>query len=219
MTLHEPATLVTDCLLAALAAWLAWRLRGAMPPFNLPAQWWSRALAWTAVSALVGGTYHGFAANLPAPVADAWWRLTLVTIGLVSASMDLSLMHECAAAARRKAWRGVIALKLGIFLAAFLAYPKFGAAILDYGITMLAWAACAVVSRRPWLWPMLAAIGLSLAAALVQQLRWSPWVILNHNDLYHVIQAFALVGFYLAGRHFGNEAARESAGAGIGRAP
>jgi hypothetical protein len=203
MILHEPVTLVTDCLLSALAAWLSLRLRGFLASSNLSARWWSLALAGTAVSAFVGGTYHGFGPNLPAPASDAWWGLTLVSIALMSAAMDLSLMYECAGGGRMRAWRGVIALKLATFLLVLVPYPKFGTAILDYGITMLAWAACAVTLRRRWLAPMLGAIGLSLCAALVQQLRWSPGTILNHNDVYHVIQAFALIGFYRAGCRLG----------------
>jgi hypothetical protein len=210
MILHEPATLVTDCLLAALAAWLARQLRGSICVANPPALWWSRALAWTAASALIGGTYHGFAPNLPAPVSEAWWSLTLVSVGLLSFAMDISLMYECAAVDRWKAWRALIALKLGIFMAAILVNPRFGAAILDYGTTMLAWAVGALALRRRWLGPMLWAIGLSLAAALVQQLRWSPGPHFNHNDLYHVIQAVALVGFYFAGRRLGNETNRKN---------
>jgi hypothetical protein len=50
---------------------------------------------------------------------------------------------------------------------------------------------------------MLAAIGLSVIAALVQQLQVSPSLQFNHNDLYHVIQAFALGGFYRAGTGLG----------------
>ena len=56
--------------------------------------------------------------------------------------------------------------------------------------------------RRPWRGWMLAGIGLSIIAALVQQLGWAPAPHFNHNDLYHVIQALALGGFYRAGRKF-----------------
>jgi hypothetical protein len=87
---------------------------------------------------------------------------------------------------------------------ALIAHPVFIVAVLDYGMTMLTWCALALVSRRIWRVPMLVAVGLSIAAALVQQSRWSPSVRLNHNDIYHLIQALALVGFYRAGRHFGN---------------
>ena len=207
MTLYQPATLMTDCLLAALAAWLAWRLHASMPSTNLASHWWSRALALTAISALVGGGYHGFASNLPESLSNLWWILTLLAIGILSAAMDFSLLHEFTATNRQKPWRWFIVLKLSAFSVGVIAHPVFFVAILDYGITMLAWAALAAASRRVWCGWMLVAIGLSFAAALVQQSRWSPLVHFNHNDIYHMIQALALIGFYCAGRHFGNEIA------------
>jgi hypothetical protein len=207
MTLYEPATLVTDCLLAALAAWLAWRLHVSMPSTNLAARWWSRAMALTAVSALVGGSYHGFAPNLPEPPSKIWWVLALLSIGMLSAAMEISLLHEFAATNRQKPWQWLIVLKLSAFSVAVIAHPVFVVAILDYGMTMLAWAALAAASRRAWRSWMLAAICLSFAAAVVQQSRWSSSVYFNHNDTYHVIQALALIGFYRAGRHFRNEIA------------
>jgi hypothetical protein len=47
---------------------------------------------------------------------------------------------------------------------------------------------------------MLGSIVLSAVAAAVQQLKLAPSVPFNHNDLYHIIQALALFGFYQAGR-------------------
>ncbi len=193
MTLYEPATLVTDCLLAALAACLAWRLYATMPRSNLAVRWWSRALALTAVSAIVGGTYHGFAANLPGAILKVWWILVLLVIATMSAAMDLSLVHEFISTGRQGHWRQLIALKLCVFSVGIVAHPVFVVAVLDYGMTMLTWCALALASRRLWRVPMLVAVGVSLVATLVQQLRWSPSVHLNHNDIYHLIQGLDVV--------------------------
>ena len=202
MSIHEPATLLTDCLLAGLAGWLAWRLHRRRPAASRAALWWSRALALTAVSALVGGSYHGFAPNFSPAVAGRWWMATLVIICLLSAAMAMSLLHVLVPPARQRPWTGVIAFKLAAFGGAAVAHPAFVVAIIDYGLTMLAWAAAALIVRRPWCGWMLAAIALSVVAALVQQMNWAPSPRFNHNDLYHVIQALALVGFYQAGRRF-----------------
>jgi len=56
--------------------------------------------------------------------------------------------------------------------------------------------------RRPWRRWMLAGVGLSIAAAVVQQMHWGFSPRFNHNDVYHLIQAFALIAFYRAGRKF-----------------
>lgn len=203
MTVHEPATLLTDCLLAGLAGGLAWRLSRRTSTANLAARWWSRALGLSALSALVGGGYHGFAPGFPNRVAEAWWIATLLLIGLLNAAMAMSLMHELLPRGRQRPWTGVIVFQLAAFGIAATARPEFVVAVLNYGLTLLAWAAAALILRRAWRGRMLAAIALSAVAALVQQMRWAPGPRFNHNDLYHVIQACALVGFYQAGRRFG----------------
>jgi|CXWL01.1.fsa_nt_gi hypothetical protein len=202
MIIHEPATLLTDYLLAGLAAGLAWRLHRSRSATNLAAQWWSRALGLTALSAFVGGSYHGFAPDFPTPVASAWWLITLWIISLLSAGMAMILLHELAPAGNQRLWRGLIGLKLALFAAVAVMQPVFVVVIIDYGLTMLAWIVTIVWLRRSWSGWMLAGIGLSVIAALVQQLRWAPSPHFNHNDLYHVIQALALGAFYRAAGKF-----------------
>ncbi len=207
MTVHEPATLVTDLLLGGFAGWLAWRLRGAMPAANLAARWWSAALALTAVSALVGGLYHGFALNFAATVVRVWWSGTLLTICLMSAAMALSLLHEAVPSRRQGLWRLLIVAKLAVGAIAAMVHPRFVVVIADYGLTLLVWAAVAFALARPWRREMLAGVGLSGVAAVVQQMRWGVSAQFNHNDVYHVIQAAALFLFYRAARKFGSGAA------------
>ena len=219
MTIYEPATLLTDLLLAALASGLAWRLKSHAHAGATAMGWWSGALGLTALSALVGGSYHGFAPNLPPAIADAWWLATLLIIGALSAVMALSLMHELVPPGRRKYWRGLIIFKFAAFAGAATVYPAFIVAIIDYGLTMFAWAVAALLTRRAWRHGMLAAITLSALAALVQQLHWGVSAQFNHNDLYHVVQALALVAFYRAGRAFSNAARVKEDGAAAENLP
>ena len=198
MMVHEPATLLTDGLLAILASWFAWRLQRRIPATNLAARWWSRVLWLTAASALVGGGYHGFAPDFPAPVAGAWWVVTLLIICLLSAAMAMSLLHELAPPDKHRLWYVFIGCKLAVFAGAATVHPAFVIVIIDYGLTLLAWAVAALVLRRTWRPWMLAAIALSIIAAIVQQLHWNLAPRFNHNDLYHVTQALALYGFYRA---------------------
>jgi hypothetical protein len=206
MTLHEPTTLLTDCLLAALAGWFAWRLRQPSSAANHAQRWWSRTLGLTAVSALVGGTSHGFGPNFSPAVADAWWLATLLVIFLISAAMAMSLLHEIVPPARQGLWRGLIGIKLAGFTGTAVVHPVFLVAIVDYGLAMVAWIAAALILRRAWRNWMLAAIGLSVIAAVVQQIRWPQSSYFNYNDLFHVIQAVALVGFYRAARQLSSRA-------------
>ena len=203
MSLHEPATFLTDVLLGALAAWLAGRLHRRTADENRAARWLSHALALTAASALIGGSYHGFAPNFSAPMAAAWWRLTLLTINAMSAAMALSWMHEVISASRHRLMMIAIAVKFLVFAFAVVARPQFVVAIADYGSILLLWLIATFILRRSWRGWMQAALALSALAAGVQQARWSPATSFNHNDLYHVIQAFALAAFYRAGTRFG----------------
>jgi hypothetical protein len=202
VTIHEPATLVTDLLLAVLGGWLAWRLHRRMPATHLAAHWWSRTLALTAVSAFVGGTYHGFAPNFPDALRATWWIVTLFIISLTAAAMAMSLLHELVPPAGQRRWLVVIAFKLAAFGGAVFTHPRFVVVIIDYGLVLVLWAVAALWSRRPWRGWMLAGVGLSVAAAVVQQMRWGFSPQFNHNDVYHVIQACALIAFYRAGRKF-----------------
>jgi hypothetical protein len=202
MTIYEPATLLTDGLLAVLAGGLAWRLHHHTPATNLAACWWSRTLGLTALSALVGGCHHGFAPNFSPVFEEGWWIATLLIISLVSAAMALSLLHELRPAGRWHFGLGLIGLKFIAFAIVAIILKMFVVVIIDYGLAMLAWAVAAVVLRRAWSGWMLTGISLSVGAALVQQLGWAPSRQFNHNDLYHVIQALALIGFYAAGRRF-----------------
>jgi hypothetical protein len=200
VTIHEPATLATDLLLAGLGGWLAWRLRRRIPAANLAAHWWSRSLALTAVSAFIGGTYHGFAPNFPDALGASWWIVTLFIISLLAAAMAMSLLHELVPPDGHRRWLVVITFKLTAFGGAVLSHPHFVVVIIDYGLVMALWAVAALWSRRPWRGWMLAGVGLSVAAAVVQQMRSGFSPRFNHNDVYHVIQACALVAFYRAGR-------------------
>ena len=199
MIVYEPATLLTDGLLGALAAWLGWRLYRRPVTAHPAARWWSRMLGLTAVSACLGGGYHGFAPNFPAAVGTAWWLATMWNISLLSAALALSLLHEIVPAERQRPWLWLIALKLALFAAVAAIHPVFIVVILDYGVIMIAWVIAALLLCRPWRGWMLAAIALSVIAALVQQMHWAPAAAFNHNDLYHVIQALAMILFYRAG--------------------
>jgi hypothetical protein len=198
MTIHEPATLLTDYLLTALGGWLAWRLKRSTA-IRIPAvRWWYRALLALALSAFVGGSYHGFAPNLPTTAIDLWWRLVLWIICLIGFTMGSALICELAPQATQWIWKRLIIAKFICASAVVFILPDFMVAITDYGSVMFAWFVAAILIHRPWRWPIIAAVALSGLAAWVQQsgIRFSAHI--NHNDVFHLIQAFALIGFHQA---------------------
>ena len=147
----------------------------------------------------------GLAALAACGLVMAWWSRGRAPQS--RAAMALSLLHEVVPLERHRPWRMLIGIKLALFAGTAAIRPDFVVVIMDYGLTMLAWTAAAVVLRRPWRSWMLLAIALSIVAALVQQLHLAPSTAFNHNDLYHVIQAVGLWGFYRAGLDFSNEPA------------
>lgn len=173
MTLHEPATFLTDCLLGVISAAAAWRLAVRASRENQAMRWFQRAFVLSSASAFLGGAYHGFAPNLPQTLAEIGWRLTLVSLVLTASALELSL--SAALARNRKTPGGaLIGLKLAAASAVVLAYPQFIFALVAYGLALLAWTIAAATVRRPWSKAILLGTGLSVGAALVQISRWDP---------------------------------------------
>ncbi len=199
MSIHEPATLLTDYLLAVLGGYLAWRLHHRTRTGNLAARWWIRALLAMSIAAFVGGSYHGFAPNLVPGLVAVWWRSVLILMCAIGFCMVVSLIREIVPAERQRGWNRIVLAKFMLSLVAVIAYPRFFVALLDYGLAMIAWAVAALLCRRKWSGWMLAAVGLSAIAGWVQQSRLGISAHFNHNDVYHIIQALALVGFYRGG--------------------
>lgn len=199
VNIHEPATLLTDYLLAALGGGLAWRLHSQTSSENLASRWWIRALLAMSISAFVGGSYHGFAPNFPPALSAVWWKSVLIFVCATGFCMTVTLIREIVLQSRQRAWNGIIIAKFLLAVAVVISYPKFLIAMVDYGLAMVAWAVAALWLRRAWSGWMLAAVGFSAIAGWVQQSRSGISIHFNHNDLYHLIQALALIGFYRAG--------------------
>ncbi|MEO7414553.1 MAG: hypothetical protein ABIZ81_14470 [Opitutaceae bacterium] len=198
MTLHEPATFATDCVLAVWSVWLGTRLKGS----TTAALWWRRTFFWTAAAGLSGGIYHGFGPSM-ADAADGLWRGTLIAINITSLCLTLAAAH--ATLKRGLAWcRAVAWVKAvcGVFYS--MTHPVFLSAIIDYGSAMVfvlvvelyAWWGSGARHAR-W---VVAGILASVIGAAVQQLHWVPHPRFNHNDLYHVIQMVGLWLFYRGAR-------------------
>jgi hypothetical protein len=186
MTISEPATLVTDYLLAVFTAVLAGRVRSV-------SRWWAAAFAATAVAGAAGGTVHGFQHAFEPRVTSILWLLTLESlVGAGYAVVRAALART--SWGRRRGWTAAARAAFAAFAVLVVINPVFLSAIAAYG-TALAVLASTCLSE----WPqtggarlLLAGIGVSVAAAAIQQSGWSLHRHFNHNDLYHVVQAAAV---------------------------
>jgi len=201
----EPATLITDYLLAAAALWLGLDiLRRDRADRQKARRLWAWALLCLALSAFVGGTYHGFATAMGERMAALLWKATVYLVGIV----DLLMLCGSLAAALPRRWQ---APAVGAALAKFLVYAVFMAGhdefryvVYDYASSMivilLVHAVPGSLRKDPGARFILAGLLLSFVAAGVQYSRIAPHRHFNHNDLYHVIQIGATWVLYRGAR-------------------
>ena len=156
------------------------------------------------MAALTGALSHGFGPEMAPSAADALWRATLHALGL----MSFCLLASSATAALRGHARTAVYVAALVELVAFTGWvalhPEFRWLVFDYGIAILAAAALHFVRLRrgdqPGATWILAGLGVSVAAALVQRSGFALHPHFNHNDLYHVVQMLGTWLLYRGGR-------------------
>lgn len=93
MKITEPVTMLTDYALGAASLYFAIGLaRGLVPKNRTCRKLWLLGFAGIAASAILGGTYHGFAAMLDASMLKALWNTTILSIGASIAFMIAGVM-------------------------------------------------------------------------------------------------------------------------------
>ena len=197
----EPATVLTDYLLGAVLLVLAWRaLRLDRRDPQAARRLWAWGFVTLALSALAGGTWHGFSGRMGAGPAAALWKGTVYLVGLTDLFM---LWGSVMAALGGRVRRFVVAAAVAKFLvysAFMIGHDEFRYVVYDYVPSMatilLIHAVPGSLRDDPGARSILAGIVLSFVAALVQLARLAPHPHFNHNDLYHVIQIAASCVLY-----------------------
>jgi hypothetical protein len=205
MTIHEPATLVTDYLLAAFTTVLASRLFRASRVTGSSSQyWWGIAFAATAVASVFGGSVHGFPEALGGARDVVWLvaveSLVVAAFAVVRATL---LASDLSANAQQ---RGSIAALIAYACVAIwvMQDPRFVRAIVAYASALVVLVVFQLVAWRrggeagKW---FLGGVALSVVAAYIQQAKIAPHPSFNHNDLYHVVQAVAVWLLYRGAAH------------------
>ena len=201
--ISEPMTLVTDYALGAVSAALGWRLyRNSRE--DRARRCWALAFGALAVSALLGGTHHGFATVISRAAYDLSWKVTVFAIGIYCFGM---VAGSVLATARGTARTGLLAfagMQLAAYTAWMLAHDEYRYVVLNSAIAMLVLLVLhgrsAAVRRDEASFWVLAAIAVSALAALAQYHRLALHEHFNHNDLYHVIQIAGVALFYRGGK-------------------
>ncbi len=202
MAVHEPMTVITDYLLAALCLGCGWRLmRSSVSQRQLAPRLWAWGLLAMGAGALLGGTYHGIGPDGPGVARVALWKGALVCIGIADWCM---LWAATRASFRRplRTWLTVaVTLKVAVYVVWMSGHDAYRYVIWESVASMLLLVGIqlGMVQRReggPW-W-IVGAVAVAFVAARVQRselvLGW-----FNHNDLYHVIQMPGVWLFYRGG--------------------
>lgn len=202
--LAEPMTMITDYALATQGALLGSRLaRAAHQGGQTSVGLFSAALLATALAAAVGGTSHGFAPYLTAPTEIGLWLVTYGSIGLANLCFLAGGLWATLAPPSRSWLLAGAAAQCAVYGGWIASHRDFRYVVYNGVVTLAALLLLGLGLRRRgeasggWI---LAGVGVSLLAALVQQGRLALHPQFNHNDLFHVVQMAGLYLFYRAAR-------------------
>jgi hypothetical protein len=156
------------------------------------------------LAALLGGTEHGFLLDETARLHTVVWKGTLVAIGVSALAAWQAAAELIAPAPARWIKAGAVVVFIG-YLFVVARSDAFLVAIVHYLpavvflLGVFTWHF--IRGRGPhYLWGAVALL-LTLAAAGVQQARVGLHpVLFDHNALYHLIQAVALLLLFMAAR-------------------
>jgi hypothetical protein len=202
----EPDVALTDYALFAECAAFAWLI--ARRPTNRIAlrPWTVLFFASTALAALFGGTVHGFFAGDPGSIGRVVWKASMLAIGATALAgyvIGARLLFGRPVAGRVV---GIAAGLTAVYAVVILfVSDEFWVAIAGYlpaaAMLLAGFLRAAVRGRASWARLGACGLVLSFGAAAIQQLRIALHpVYFNHNALYHLVQAVALVLLFIASR-------------------
>ena len=203
VAIHDPDVVFTDLGLAILAGWLGWRLWTRTGPGTLP-----RAgvvlLGGLASAAFWGAIFHAFfPANTTTLSGFIAWipvSLSILVVGATLLELSLRLLVPRLAPPVR---RSLVAVYAAAFATVVLLVDESFSSIVRFYVPplvlFLAAALRQAIRGASAAWTLIAvAFSISAGAALIQQAEVSIHpVYFDHNAVYHVVQAVAVVLLYL----------------------
>ena len=202
LTIHDPDVVFTDLGLTLLGAGLGWRLWTA-PGGRTITRAGAVVMGALASAAFWGAIFHAF---FPAKTATpagfvAWVPVVLSILAVAAVLLDLGLRVSTPRLALRYrrtivlAYAAVFAAVALLVDASFSTIVRFYVPILVLFLLVAAWQAAR--THGPGWTQIAASFGISVLAAALQQARVSIHPErFDHNAVYHVLQAVALVLLY-----------------------
>lgn len=203
--LHEPAVALTDLGLAVEGVVMAWMLARSAPASSLR-RWFVHFFISVAIAAALGGMVHGFVPDESTTAYAVLWRATLLSIGYTALAAAMAGAHLPGSAAVRKIVPALAVAGLATYALVVLFFSQeFRIAIFAYvPCTLFLLVAFVVMWARSRSRAGLigtAGMVLTFIAAGVQQSSVGlPALHLDHNAIYHIIQAGAFVLIFVAAK-------------------
>ena len=200
----EPTTVATNVALAGVAFVLGARLGyGAAAEGSASGSLFGLGMLGGAVAAAFGAASHGIDPRIDREQRERCWRAVLYTLGFATAATTASVAFFTAHGSIRTAILVAIGFKLLVYLVSVAQRPTFRLAAADHVGTLAVLLVAALYAMARWhaagmSW-LIAGVGVSLVAILVQVRRVAFHRHFNHNDLFHVIQMVALYLFFRGG--------------------
>jgi len=204
MKIADPNTVLTDWFLAALTAWLAWRLfRQTLGLNDRAVRLWVGAFCAVAGSAVVGGVWHGFSAAIDPSLAPLLWTCAMILASVASLLFVLSTLRVYISGRVLDILAALAVAKFALFAICGVIGDDFRMAVYDGALTMLvivglsAWGAWARgLPSAPW---VLAGVLTAMLGAFFQEGRISIHRQLNYSDLWHILQMGAMYLLFRGG--------------------
>jgi hypothetical protein len=201
VVLVQPMPSLTDLALGLVTLYLVRRL----PRGGEVSRHWRAAFAWAAGTALAGAVYHGVLVGIPQVNSLSWAATSIMVVVVVSYLLAASVVQVLG---RRRAV--VFWLLRSVGLVAYVIFAATGHA----SITAIMWCEsltmASVLGLWIWAWlhrhpmgrPMLVAIGVSIAAAMLRLVpgaaALAALAALDPDSAYHLGQIGGMVLLYHA---------------------
>ena len=195
-------TTATDFLITVATFWFATRLLVPSSSRNQLSQCgWGVAFIFLGLSALFGGTNHGFVNYMQQESLDLLWSGTLYCIGL---AMFFALVGTISGSVANRTWRFFFYAYSVVVCSAYawwiFDHDDFVYAVLINASTFIVISGLQLSALKrhqakstKWI---LAGVAVSFFSAGIQRSGFDLHVHFNHNDLYHVVQIAGLYLFY-----------------------
>jgi hypothetical protein len=192
VSIHEPMTVLTDVLIAALAITFYFQLKNKTDAITRN---WSYFFLFLGLSTFTGACSHAFFA-----VHDGWqyksfWLPMQLINGIaVYCAQQATLVSALQNSANKIKWKWSYVIQLVVFIIVLLRVQKYIVTIIENAIGLIPIMALHYQYKRPFSKMIANGIAISFITAFVNLSKLSLHAYFNYNDMAHV---FIMISLYV----------------------